>query len=153
MKKYNNIVQYIYAPYRKKTSKINWNKQILQGNLYPGKVFYKEENPMIRTNIGNYYKKLSIDDIKKINSLVHIRDAILLKDTADINFSKYINDILIVERIDSEGRIYGKFRRSNSYINLLPDIDILVDLSNNREINMIKEKSKTHLKKIEDRSK
>lgn len=154
MKKYNNIVQYVYSPYKKKTSKIDWNKQMLQGNLHPGKVFYKEESPMIRTNIANCFKKLSVEDLKEINSLIHVGDAILLKDTADMNLSRYINDVLIVERIDSEGRIHGKFRNTNKYINVLPDIDILVNLSRNRrEINMVKEKSKIHSKNLDDRLK
>lgn len=154
MKKYNNIVQYVYSPYKKKTSKIDWNKQMLQGTQYPGKVFYKEESPMIRTNIANRFKKLSVEDLKEINSMIHVGDAILLKDTADINLSRYINDVLIVERIDSEGRIHGKFRNTNKYINVLPDIDILVNLSRNRrEINMVKEKSKIHSKKSDDRLK
>lgn len=152
MKKYNNIVQYVFSPYKKKTSKIDWNKQMLQGALYPGKVFYNEESPMIRTNVGNCFKKLSIDDIKKINTLISVGDAVLLKDTADINLSRYINDVLIVERIDLEGRIHGKFRNTNKYINVLPDVDILVNLSRNgQEINMVKEKSKIRSKKSDDR--
>lgn len=154
MKKYNNIVQYAFSPYKKKTSKIDWNKQMLQGALYPGKVFYNEESPMIRTNVGNCFKKLSIDDIKKINTLISVGDAVLLKDTADINLSRYINDVLIVERIDLEGRIHGKFRNTNKYINVLPDVDILVNLSRNgQEINMVKEKSKIRSKKSDDRLK
>lgn len=154
MKKYNNIVQYVFSPYKKKMSKIDWNKQMLQGALYPGKVFYNEESPMIRTNVGNCFKKLSIDDIKKINTLISVGDAVLLKDTADINLSRYINDVLIVERIDLEGRIHGKFRNTNKYINVLPDVDILVNLSRNgQEINMVKEKSKIRSKKSDDRLK
>lgn len=154
MKKYNNIVQYVFSPYKKKTSKIDWNKQMLQGALYPGKVFYNEESPMIRTNVSNCFKKLSIDDIKKINTLISVGDAVLLKDTADINIARNINDVLIVERIDSEGRIHGRFRNTNKYINVLPDVDILVNLSRNgQEINMVKEKSKIRSKKSDDRSK
>lgn len=154
MKKYNNIVQYAFSTYKKKTSKIDWNKQMLQGALYPGKVFYNEESPMIRTNVGNCFKKLSIDDIKKINTLISVGDAVLLKDTADINIARNINDVLIVERIDSEGRIHGKFRNTNKYINVLPDVDILVNLSRNgQEINMVKEKSKIRSKKSDDRLK
>lgn len=154
MKKYNNIVQYVFSPYKKKTPKIDWNKQMLQGALYPGKVFYNEESPMIRTNVGNCFKKLSIDDIKKINTLISVGDAVLLKDTADINLSRYINDVLIVERIDLEGRIHGKFRNTNKYINVLLDVDILVNLSRNgQEINMVKEKSKIRSKKSDDRLK
>lgn len=154
MKKYNNIVQYVFSSYKKKTSKIDWNKQMLQGALYPGKVFYNEESPMIRTNVGNCFKKLSIDDIKKINTLISVGDAVLLKDTADINIARNINDVLIVERIDLEGRIHGKFRNTNKYINVLPDVDILVNLSRNgQEINMVKEKSKIRSKKSDDRLK
>lgn len=139
MKKYANVSSCTYSPITKKSSQIDWDKQMLYDKLYPGRIFYKEDHILIRTGTGHQFKHLTEKELKQLHEDIQVGDSILLKDTVDSSFVQFINDVLVVERIDDEGRIHGQFRMTQEYINLLPDLDVMVNQSRgNKTIMMIK---------------
>lgn len=148
MKKYANVSSCTYSPITKKSSQIDWNKQMLYDKLYPGRIFYKEDDVLIRTGTGHQFKHLTDKELKQLHEDIQIGDSILLKDTVDSSFVRFINDVLVVERIDDEGRIHGQFRMTQEYINLLPDLDVMINLSRgNKTIKMIKEKNERSIER------
>ena len=87
-------------------------------------------------------------ELKQLHEDIQAGDSILLKDTVDSSFVRFINDVLVVERIDDEGRIHGQFRMTQEYINLLPDLDVMVNLSRgNKIIKMIKENNERSIER------
>ena len=148
MKRFSNVSYCNYSPMRKQSSEIDWNKQMLYDKLYPGKVFYKEKDVLIRSNNGSLFKHLDSVDIMQIYNHVQTGDMLLLKDTVDSSFARHINDVLIVERVDDDGRLHGKFRMTEEYINLLPELDLIVNLSKgNRVIKMIKARNERSMER------
>lgn len=112
---------------------------MLYEKLYPGKIFYKEDHVLIRSSSGGTFKKLTSEQISQLHQDIQVGDMILLQDTVDQNFTRFINDVLVVERIDDEGRIHGRFRMTKEYINLLPELDVMVNMTQgNKTIRMIK---------------
>lgn len=139
MRKFSNVSRCCYSPIRKKSSRIDWHKQMLYEKLYPGKIFYKEDHVLIRSSSGRAFKKLTSEQISQLHKDIQVGDMILLQDTVDHDFTRFINDILVVEHIDDEGRIHGRFRMTKEYINLLPELDVMVNLTQgNKTIRMIK---------------
>lgn len=68
MRKFSNVSRCYYSPIRKKSSRIDWNKQMLYEKLYPGKIFYKEDHVFIRSSSGGTFQKANIRADKSASS-------------------------------------------------------------------------------------
>lgn len=146
MRRFSNVSTYLYSPISKQSSRIDWNKQLLYDKVYPGKIFYEKDNVLIRSCTGSLFKKLTPKEIMMVLDDIQMGDSILLKDTVDSQFTRFINDVLVVDRIDDEGRIHGRFRNTQEYINLLPELDVMINLSKgNKQIKMIRAKEGRNL--------
>lgn len=142
MKKYGNAASLFISPKQIISNKIDWNKQAIYGFIYPGKTFYKKETIYTRENYGNIFKPLSNNQRIELDNLVTLGDYILIKDSGDVNMARFINDILRVDSI-VDGKIFGKLQANNIYIDLLPEMDILENISRgNYQINLIQYKER-----------
>ena len=100
-----------------------------------GKVFYKKSRIIQREPNHKVFDDLDKNNLKKLFNLVHPGDIVSLTDSADRNMQKYINDLFYVERVSFDGKIFGKFQNADVYMELLPQMDVLIN--GNRKINMI----------------
>lgn len=139
MRRYSNLTRRYRSIKQKETKKIDWKKQMIYGNIYPGRIFYQTQDTFIREYEGTRFKKLSKTNMSELMKMVSPGDVILLKDTADQDMVKYINQRFIVKQIDMNGSIFGNFSKGDC-INLLPETDIIINLSKGmHEINFVKE--------------
>lgn len=83
MRKFSNVSRCCYSPIRKKSSRIDWNKQMLYEKLYPGRIFYKEDHVLIRSSSGETFKKLTSKQISQLHKDIQVGDMLLLQDTVD----------------------------------------------------------------------
>lgn len=138
MKRYANASVITYSTEKKYSHHIDWNKQMVYGTVYPGKIFYKKEQVLKRMNSKRLFKNLSMNQISEINKKVSIGNFVRLLDTGDASMARYINDGMYVERISDNGEIFGKLMNANIYIEFLPEMDLLINMSrNNMKINYI----------------
>ena len=134
MKRYFNGSIMTYAGERE-SSEIDWQKQMLYSYMRPGKVFYKKSRIIQRKPNHKVFDDLDKNNLKKLFNLVHPGDIVRLTDSEDRNMQRYINDLFYVERISFDGKIFGKFQNADVYMELLPQMDVLIN--GNRKINMI----------------
>lgn len=137
MKKHSNVATF-YHGHPRNSSKVDWNKQMVFGAIYPGKVYYEQTSVYLRENKKNVFSSLNKTQIKSIFNDVHVGDQIKLKDSADANMGRFVNDIMRVESIYDDGKITSKLQYQNVYIDFLPQMDLLVNLNRgNKVINHI----------------